>query len=330
MKKVLVTGAGGLLGGHLIHSLLTRGDTVRALLLPGEDSIELEKEGVEIYRGDIRCPESLVQPVSGMENIYHLAGMMGQWRPYQDYYDVNVLGTENVCKAALTAGVSRLVHTSSWTVYGMNVPYIAHEDSPFKPLTEPYALTKAEGDKLVQRYIKKNQLPAVIIRPDTFIGPGDRVHFGRMADRLRAGRAIVVGPGRNRLPFCYVSDIVQGIVLAGDEKAAVGQAYNIGHDQLMTQEQLWRAIAEAVGAKPPAIHVPYYPLFWASAIMEKAAVLARARNKPLITRLGAKLFGTESRHSIEKARRELNFSPCVSMAKGVRLTADWYLHQNSR
>jgi len=329
MTKVLVTGATGLLGQHLIHILLARGDTVRALLLPGEDSTQMEKEGVVIYRGDIRKPDSLVQPVSGIEKVYNLAGMMGQWRPYQDYYDVNVSGSENMCRACLAAGVSRLIHISSWTVYGMGVPYVAHENTPFKPLTEPYALTKAKGDELVQQYIREKKLPGVIIRPDTFIGPGDRVHFSRMADKLRAGTAIVVGSGRNLLPFCYVSDIVQGIVLAGDVEAAVGQVYNIGNDQLLTQEQLWLAIAEAIGAKPPLIHVPYYPLYWASAIIEKAAILAKTKKQPIITRVGAKIFGTESRHSIEKARRELNFSPSVSMVKGVRLTANWYLRREA-
>jgi nucleoside-diphosphate-sugar epimerase len=325
MAKVLITGVTGLLGRHLSQALLARGDTVQALVLPGEDTSQLEKEGVVVFRGDVRDSSSLVRPVCGVDKIYNLAGMMGQWRPYQDYYDVNVTGAENVCNASLAAGVSRLVHISSWTVYGMGVPYTANEDTPFKPLSEPYALTKTKGDRTVQRFIKGNKLPAVIIRPDTFIGPGDRVHFSRMADKLLARSAIVVGSGRNLLPFCYVSDIVQGILLAGDVEAAIGQAYNIGNDQLMTQEQLWRAIAEAVGAKPPFVHVPYYPLFWASAVIEKAAILAKSRNQPIITRVGAKIFGTESRHSIEKARRDLNYSPRISMIEGVRLTANWYL-----
>src|SRR5262249_29331277 len=198
-------------------------------------------------------------------------------------------------------------------------------------LSEPYAITKAEGDRVVQGFIATHQLPAVIIRPDTFFGPGDRIHFGRMADRLRAGKAIVIGSGHNRVPFVYVGDVLQGLLLAADRDCAVGQAYNIAHDQLFTQEQLWCGIAEAIGAAPPRVHVPYLPLYVAASIIERAAVLAHTKQQPIITRVGVKLSGTENRHAIDKARKELGYQPRVSLSEGVRLAADWYLrHHNLR
>src|SRR2546430_17000060 len=95
------------------------------------------------------------------------------------------------------------------------------------PLPEPSAIPKAEADSLVQRLIAEDRLPAVIIRPGTFFGPDDRLHFGRMADRLRAGRGIIVGSGRNALPFAYVTDVVQGLLLAPTHHPAGGQAYTI-------------------------------------------------------------------------------------------------------
>src|SRR5205807_1065441 len=117
--NVLITGGNGLLGRHLVPELQGRGDAVRVLTLPDEDT--------------------------------------------------------------------------SWTVYGMNLGRPAHEDFPLRPFHEPYAVTKAEGDRLIQRLIREAGLPAVIIRPGTFFGPGDRLHFGRTADRLRAGRGLIVG-----------------------------------------------------------------------------------------------------------------------------------------
>ncbi|HUV67637.1 MAG TPA: NAD-dependent epimerase/dehydratase family protein [Sedimentisphaerales bacterium] len=329
MTQILVTGATGLLGRQLIQSLQERGDALRALVLAGEDAAWLEERGIAVYRGDVREPDTLVEPMRGVDKIFHLAGMMGIWCPMRDYYAVNVTGTENVCVAALTAGVRRLIHVSSWTVYGMGLGRVVHEDSPLMPMSEPYAVTKTEGDKVVQCFIASHDLPAVIIRPDTFFGPGDRVHFERMADRLRAGKGIIIGSGRNLLPFAYVSDIVQGLLLAGDNDRAVGQAYNIANDQLFTQEQLWRAIAEAVGAKPPRIHVPYAALYPVSAIIERAAILARYPRQPLITRVGVNVFGTENRHAIDKARAELGYAPRVSLSEGVRLTANWYLQQHT-
>ena len=322
--RVLVTGATGLLGHQLIPALLVRGDTVRALVLPTEDTTWLEERAVAVYRGDVREDDTLREPMRGVDTVFHLAGMMGVWRPIRDYRAVNVTGTEHVCRAALAAGVRRLVHISSWTVYGMGLGRPAHEGLPLTPFPEPYALTKVEGERVVQRFIASDHLPATIIRPDTFFGPGDRLHFGRMADRLRAGKAIIVGSGRNFLPFFYVDDLVQGLLLAAEHERAVGQAYNIASDRPLTQEELWRAIAREIGARPPVVHVPYLVLYAVASVVERAATLARSRRQPLITRLGARLYGTDNRHAIDKARDELGYVPRVDLREGVRRAASWY------
>ena len=323
--EILITGGNGLLGHHLVSALQERGDTVRVLALPAEDTTGLEQRHVAIYRGDVRRPDTLVAPLQGVDTVFHLAGMMGVWRPLQDYYAVNVAGTENVCQAALAAGVRRLVHVSSWTVYGMALPTPAREDFPLAPFQEPYAVTKAEGDRVVQHMIARDHLPAAIIRPGTFFGPGDRLHFGRMADRVRAGKGLVVGSGRNALPFVYVTDVVQGLLLAADHAGAAGQAYNITNDQPLTQEEFLGAIAQELGVRAPRLHAPYHALYAAAFAAEQAARLGGlSARQPPVTRLGVKLFGTDNRHAIDKARRELGYSPRVSLREGVRLAAAWY------
>ena len=326
--KIFITGGNGLLGHHLVPALQERGDTVRMLALPGEDTTWLERRNVAIYRGDVRRAETLAAPLRDVDTVFHLAGMMGVWRPMQDYYAVNVTGTEHVCRAALAAGVRRLVHISSWTVYGMALGRPAREDFPLVPFPEPYAVTKAQGDKLVQRLIEHDRLPAVIIRPGTFFGPGDRLHFGRMAERVRAGKGLIVGSGRNALPFVYVTDVVQGLLLAAGHAGAAGQAYNITTDQPLTQDEFLGAIAQELGVRPPRLHAPYPALYAAALAAEHAARLTRAQRQPVVTRLGVKLFGTDNRHAIDKARRELGYAPRVSLREGVRLAAAWYRQQH--
>jgi len=182
----------------------------------------------------------------------------------------------------------------------------------------------------VQRSIVQDHLPAVIVRPGTVFGPGDQVNFGRMADRLRAGRAVIIGSGRNALPFVYVSNVVNGMLLVADHKQAVGQVYNLSTDQPFTQKQLWWAIAEEIGTKPPRLHVPYHALYSLAVIAERGFTPNHPQRQPLVTRLGVKLFGGDNRHSIDKARRELGYTPEVSVREGVRLAASWYLqHQSS-
>jgi nucleoside-diphosphate-sugar epimerase len=324
---VLITGGNGLLGHHLVSALRERGDGVRVLALPGEETSWLEQQGVEVHRGDVRQPETLTAPVSGAQAVLHLAGMMGVWRPMADYHAVNVTGTENVCLAALSEGVSRVVHFSSWTVYGMDLGRPAREDFLLRPFREPYAVTKAAGDRLVQRMIAEERLPAVIIRPGSFFGPGDRLHFGRLADRLRQGRGVIVGPGDNALPFVYVTDVVQGLLLALDHAHAVGHAFNITTDRPLTQQEFLEAIARETSASTPRVHVPYRPLYTAGYLAERLALAAGSEAQPVVTRLGVKLFGTDNRHAIDKARQQLGYRPRVELHKGVRLAAAWYLTQ---
>lgn len=327
--EILITGGNGFLGHNLVRTLQARGDNVRVIALPTENTSYLEQRDVAVCRGDIRDPNVLIEPMRGVDAVFHLAAMIGAWRSMQEYRDVNVSGTENVCRAAMAAGVKRLVHISSAMVYNMAIGRPVTEEEPLAPLDEPYCMTKAEGDKLVQRLIAEEGLPAAIIRPGTLFGPGDRLNFGRMADRVHAGKSIIIGSGNNAVPFVYVSDMVQGLLLALDHPRAVGQAYNICNDQPLTQVGLLTAIAQELGVAPPRIHAPYFPLYAAAFAAERLANLSGNRIPPFVTRHGVKLYGADNRLSVEKARRELGFAPKVPLREGVQRTAAWYLHQDS-
>jgi len=176
----------------------------------------------------------------------------------------------------------------------------------------------------VQRMIAREHLPAVIVRPDQIFGPGDHLHFGRMAARLRAGKGVIVGSGDNALPLVYVSDAVEGLLLALDHEAAVGRAYNVTNDNPLTQKQFLHAIACAIGVHPPRRHVPYRAVYAAGYAAERLTTPTRARGRPPVTRLGVAFLGTDNRYAIGRARRELGYEPRVDLRDGVRLAAAWY------
>ena len=321
--KVLITGATGLLGSHLIKELQERGEDIRALVLPVENANRLLEQGVEVVRGDVTDASTLPPAVKDVELVFHLAGMMGVWRPLADYRLVNVTGSENLYKAAQAAGVRRYVHTSSHTVYGLGHGRFLTENDPLRPDPDPYSITKAEGDRLMRRLMLNSKVETVILRPGTFFGPGDRLHFGRMAQKVKDGKGLILGRGNNALPFCYVTDVVQGFLLAAYHENAPGNVYNITNDQPLTQQEMFDAIADAVDGKRPTLHLPYLPIYYGSIIAEK--VVARVTGtKPVVTQLGAMMFGTDNRHSIEKARRELGFEPKVSLLEGIQLAAKWF------
>ena len=325
--ETMITGATGLVGRHLVMALLQRGDTVRVIALPSEDVSWLEERGVAIHRGDIRDTDTLTVPMRGVDTVFHLAAMQGMWLPAEEYYNVNVTGTENVCRAAMAAGARRIVHVSSWTIYGMAHSQPLTEDTPAAPWHDPYWITKAQGDLLVQRMIIRDHLPAAIVRPGTIFGPGDRLNFGRMADKLCRGRAIVIGSGRNALPLVYVTDVVRGLLLCADADHAQGQVYNITNDQPLSQGDFLRAIAEGLGVSPPRLHVPYRAAYTIAFAGERAARFMRS-GQPVVTRHGVALFGTDNRHSIDRARAELGYCPQVSIPAGVKFACIWYQRQN--
>ena len=321
--RVLITGATGLLGGHLIKELQQRGEDIRALVLPVENADKLEKQGVEVVRGDITDAGTLGPAVQDVDLIFHLAGMMGVWRPLSDYRLVNVTGSENLYKAAQKAGVRRYVHTSSHTVYGLGYGRFLTENDALRPDPDPYSLTKAEGDRLIRRLMLNSAVETVILRPGTFFGPGDRLHFGRVAQKMKDGKGVIIGRGDNALPFCYVTDVVQGFMLAAYHEHAPGNVYNITNDRPLTQLEMFNAIADAVDGVRPTRHLPYLPIYYGSIVAEK--VVARVtRTKPIVTQLGAMMFGSDNRHSVEKARRELGFEPKVDLRAGIKLAAEWF------
>lgn len=320
--KVLVTGATGLLGGHLIKELLLRHEQIRALVLPAENAEKLTAQGVEVVRGDITDVSTLAPAVKDVDIIFHLAGMMGVDRPLADYRMVNVTGSVNLYEAAQAAGVRRFVHTSSHTVYGLGHGRFLTEEDALRPDPDPYGISKAEGDRLMQRLMLTSAVETVIIRPGTFFGPGDRLHFGRMAQKVKDGKGVIIGRGDNALPFCYVTDVVQGFLLAAYHTNAPGNVFNITNDHPLTQHEMYNAIADAVDGKRPTRHLPYWPTYYGSIVAEKVARITHT--KPIVTRLGVMMFGSDNRHSIEKARRELGYEPQVDLYEGIRSAAEWF------
>ena len=328
--QILITGANGFVGRHLILALQKRGDSVRALSSPTGDTTWLKQHGIAIFRGDIRSQDMLTEPLRGVDAVVHLvAETKKKWGPMQDAYAINVTGTENVCRAAIKAGVRRLVHVSTSAIYNMKVGRPVREDDPVEPLDDPYCFTKAQGDLLVQRMTREDHLPAVTIRLGALLGPGDSLNFGRLADRIRAGRGIIVGSGNNAVPFVYITDVVQALLLALDSEWAVGQIYNISNDQPITQKQYFSAIAEELGVAPPRVYVPYYPMYAAAYVSERISLLSGYRIPPVATRHGIKILGEDGRLSIDKARRDLGYVPQVPIREAVRLTVAWYQQRDS-
>lgn len=325
--SVLVTGASGFLGGHLVDLLVERGHRVRALLLPGEDATRLQGvPGVEVVRGDLTCSQSLQQAVQGMRCIYHLAARTGVWGPAQSFWQVNVWGLAELVRLALLAGVERFVHTSSITVYGHRQHGIVSEEQPFHAERNPYSRSKIAGEQVLARLIGEQAAPIVIVRPGWIYGPGDRASFARLLSLIATGRGFLLGSGRNILPLVYVRDVAQGLIRAGEASAVcLGQAYTLADDQRTSQAEYLNTIADLLGVSPVTRILPYWPLALAGRGVELGwRVLGPRGRVPPVTTYGLSLLAGNQEFSIDKARRDLGYEPTCSLIQGVSEGVRWY------
>lgn len=331
--KALVTGAAGFLGGHLVEMLVERGDEVRALVQPGQNPSFLQVlPDVEIIQGDLTDAESLRRAVQGMQRIYHLAARTGPWGPEKAYQATNVQGVADLIAAALDAGVQRIIHTSSITVYGHHLRGLVTEDHPYHAEDNPYSRTKIAGEQLIFKRVKECGAPVVLVRPGWIYGPRDMASFGRFVKLVQSGKGFILGNGKNSVPLVYVRDVAQGLLKAGDaDNEAIGRAYTIADDRRITQVEYLNAIADALQVPRITRHYPFSALYLAGRGAENVwKIKDRYRQTPPpLTTYGVTLLGGDQQFSIDRARRELGYTPEFDVKRGVAEGIAWYLHQQN-
>jgi nucleoside-diphosphate-sugar epimerase len=321
--KALVTGAAGLLGSHLIDLLIERGEEPRALV-SSDDAASFARPDIETRVGNIRDQATLEAAIDGVEYVYHCAARTGPWGPEDEYIATNVRALETVARVAAAAGIRRLVHVSSVTVHGNDVRGSADESTPFADEPNPYSRTKVQGERLLERLVRDEQVPVTIVRPGWIYGPRDAASFGRFATMIRDGRMVVIGPGKNHVPLIYVTDVALGMVRAAETDTAVGRAYLLVNDERVTQRDYLDAIADELAADRPSRRIPYRAAVMLGAGLEAAWRVTRRPQPPPLMRYGVQLLGGENCFSIERARRELGFSPQISMTEGVKHSVAWF------
>ena len=323
MKKVLVTGATGFIGGHLVLANLDKGHSVRALVLPLDPGEKLlMAQGVEVVTGDIRDFSSVQKAAKGMDIIFHCAAVVTDWAPKKMFDEITVQGTRNVCQAALNAGVSRLVDMSTNDVFGTNESCVMDETFPLVPWGEPYPDYKIQAEKIVWEYHRQHGLPATMVYPLWVYGPGDQTFVPLLADAILKRELIFWRKGAIVWPT-YIENLVDLLLLISQDARAVGNGYLVHDGESTTLEDFCAGIAQALEVPPATLHIPYAAAYASAVVLELAAKVRGKKSRPLLTTYTVKNLGSRLQFSIAKAERELGWKPKLSYKEGFARTMEW-------
>ncbi|MBX3205836.1 MAG: GDP-mannose 4,6-dehydratase [Labilithrix sp.] len=259
-KKVLVTGADGFIGSHLVERLVSEGASVRALCLYNSQGswgwldhvAPGVRSAVDVRLGDIRDARQMESVCAGMEIVLHLAALIAIPYSYaapESFVDTNVRGTLNVVEAARRAGVARFVHTSTSEVYGTPDTLPIRETHPLQAQS-PYAATKVAADQLVYSYYSSFALPAVVLRPFNTFGPRQSaraVLIAMLTQLLGGRREIHLGRLDTKRDMTFVLDTVDGFVRAAQAQGIEGKTIQLGTGTAHTIEEMFRACCTVLG-----------------------------------------------------------------------------------
>jgi dihydroflavonol-4-reductase len=323
VRRALVTGATGFTGGHLARTLQHRGYAVRALVRNAGAAGALRERGIELVEGDVGDADAVDRATAGCTHVFHIAAVYRTANHPDSYYRrVNTDSVGYVLDAARKHTVRRIVHCSTGGVHGDVRELPANEQTPYNP-GDIYQRTKLEGELLAQAAMREGA-PVSVIRPTGIYGPGD-LRFLKLFRAIHSGAFRMFGSGEVTYHMTYIDDLVQGIVLAGEHPAAVGEVFLIASDAYTTLNDLVRTIAEALKVAPPRGHLPMAPLLAAATMCEW--ICRPLGIDPPLHRRRCEFFTKARAFSNDKAKRYLGFQPQVTLEEGILRTAAWYREQ---
>ncbi|SPP63638.1 NAD-dependent epimerase/dehydratase family protein [Nitrospira lenta] len=320
---ILVTGATGFIGRHLVKRLITAGEHVKAFVRPSANAVWLDALGVEIVRGDIGDADAVARAADTCKVMFHLAattessGLLSR----HDVQVANIQGAENVTRAALQAGIERLVFCSSVAVYGRIAKNRLIDESTETDPDSPYGESKVLGEQIVLSARRSHGLPVVVARISTVWGPGTTSWLGLFRS-IAAGQFRLIGEGRNYHHIADVSDVVEGLLLCGSVKGVEGRTYLLAGNEPVQLRRLVEMIGEEVGTTRFPANLPAAPLHVYRAL-DRMAVAVIGRQLPRADRLA--LFLGDRRFDSGRARQELGYVPEIATKDTIHRMVEWFL-----
>ncbi len=325
--KVLVTGGGGFLGQAIIALCLSRNYQVSSY--SRRRYPHLEKCGVINYIGEISNLYALLPAVKGVDAVFHVAAKAGVWGADIDYYQTNVIGTEQLIHACLTENVQRLIYTSSPSVvhHGDDIEG-ANESLPYATsFLSAYPDSKAQAEQIVLN-ANCDQLATVALRPHLIWGPGDNHLLPRIAARAKSGRLRFIGDPDKKIDSVFINNAAEAHLCALDAlklgSRCSGNAYFISNGEPMTHQALVNGLLNCMDMQAVDKRIPKKLAYTVALLLETIYSLLAIKKEPPLTRFMVDQLSSSHWFDISAAKRDLNFTPNISIPQGMAILKTWY------
>ena len=322
MKKIIiVTGGAGFLGRHLIRKLLARNYKVTSF--SRGRYTDLEEQGVQCIQGSLQDLETLVEAIKGHDAVFHVASKVAMWGKYEDFFETNVKGSQNVLRACQQNNIKSLIYTSTPSVvFADDSIEGADESLPYpKKSFSRYAQTKAIAEKMLLE-ANSQDLKIVSLRPHLIFGPGDQNLIPRLVQSAVKGKLKIIGDGKNLVDVIYVENAADAHLcaldkLCSDPKFPGGRAYFIGQGPV----ELWPFINEVLrkhDVAPIKKKVSFKLAFFIGQVVEMILSIFRVYNlHPPMTRFVALQLAKSHFFSHAQAQEDLDWQPRVTVEEAL-------------
>ena len=320
-QSVLVTGASGFIGGHLVTALRSRGIRTRALIRREAAGPALLAAGADVLVGDLRDPGIARQAVAGVTEVFHLAGrLFSPGVNPGEYQSTHVDATVMLLDACRATGADiGFLLCSTTGVHGPTNGRTASEDDAPSP-ANAYEATKAAAERAARRMSRQYGIRLAIARPGLVFGPGD-LHLLGLFRAIRRGVYRMLGSGSNRTHPIYVSDVIDGLFRAAAAADASGRSYHLVGPSPVTMREFSEAIAGAIGNRLSPRHLPVRLAYAVGAGFE---LLPIPRRLLPLTRSRVRFMTQDRAYDSSRAREELGFVAGTPLKDGLSRTVTWY------
>lgn len=328
-NPVLVTGAAGFIGSHLVEQLLAEGNTVVAFDVPDAPMPASWRERVRIVHGDVANPDDVRVAMQGIGTVFHTAAIVSDWAPRTAYERVTLQGSRYVFEAAVR-NHTRVLLLSSGSVYGDKIGRVElREDEPLGRPVGIYGEYKQKQENLAWEFHRARGMALTVVRPFKVFGPGSKVWVHEVAKNLLAGKPTLINGGNFNTALIYIDNLVDILLLAAALPHAQGRCYNGYDGTRITLRQYLTDLARIIGAPPPKT-MPRWLAYALAMTLEPTWKILHKSSRPLLTRDSLRILSSDYRVSTDRVFNELGFVPRVSYEEGLRRIEAYWRALNHR